>query len=262
MKWATYAQRYCAAHFNGREMDTRGASNVDELNIRLGGFMLRRTKAEVLPELPARIVTRVPIKVGEDAQRLLDRAEREIIDREAMISSTKENFSALGDLSKMLHATGMAKVEATAAFVQDLLETEEKVVVFYKHTAVGKALWEKLQPAVVYAGGMSDAVKQGGIDGFRDPNGPRVFLGQIQAAGTGINGLQEVASSVVFAEMSWVPGEMSQAIDRLHRIGQKAGVVNAYILHAPGTMESAVLGAQNSKGAVVGQLMGEDGWKA
>ncbi len=264
MKFSVFAQRYCGAYFNGREMDTRGASNVDELRMRLGGFMLRRTKEEVMTELPARIVTRVPVKLNDDAQRLLDRAEREILDREAMISSAKENYSALGDLSKMLHATGRAKIPATVSFIEDLLETEQKVVVFFKHTAVGEELADWLTDCgpITYQGGMSDADKKGAIDRFRTLPEARVFLGQIQAAGTGINGLQEVASSVVFAELSWVPGEMSQAIDRLHRIGQKAGVVNAYILHAPGTMESAVLGAQNSKGAVVGQLMGEEGWRA
>jgi SNF2 family DNA or RNA helicase len=108
---------------------------------------------------------------------------------------------------------------------------------------------------------MNDAGKHHAIEAFKSA-GVRVFLGQIQAAGTGINGLQEVCSSVVFAELDWTPGVMVQAMDRLHRIGQKAGSVNAYLLHAPGTMESAVLQVQNSKGSVVGKLMGEAGWRA
>lgn len=194
---------------------------------------------------------------------LIEEAELEILDREAMISSTAENFSALGDMANLLHATGRAKVAATVDFVEDILETEEKVVVFFKHTDVGAALaaaFAEYHPCL-YQGGMGDNQKRFAISDFQDTKS-RVFLGQIQASGTGINGLQEVCSSVVFAELDWTPGVMVQAIDRLHRIGQKAGSVNAYLLHAPGTMESAVLGVQNAKGSVVGKLMGETGWKA
>jgi SWI/SNF-related matrix-associated actin-dependent regulator 1 of chromatin subfamily A len=265
MSWAVYAQRYCGSYFNGREMDTRGASNVDELRIRLGGFMLRRTKDEVLPELPARLVSRVPLKLAAAAQQIIDRAEREILDREAKISAASENYSQLGDMAALLHATGLAKIAATMGFINDLLETEEKVVVFFKHTDVGEALRAACSisglGSVAYQGGMNDAGKHHAIEAFKSA-GVRVFLGQIQAAGTGINGLQEVCSSVVFAELDWTPGVMVQAMDRLHRIGQKAGSVNAYLLHAPGTMESAVLQVQNSKGSVVGKLMGEAGWRA
>ncbi len=263
MTWARYAQRYCGAYFNGREMDTRGASNVDELRMRLGNFMLRRTKEEVLPELPARIIVRVPVTLSADAEKMIARAETGILDREAKISAARENYSALGDLSTMLHWTGVAKVEAVKAFVEDLLEIEDKVVVFFKHTDVGRALAAAFPSSVVYQGGMNDNQKREAVETFRAP-GVQVFLGQIQAAGVGINGLQDVCSSVVFAEIDWVPGVLSQAVDRLHRIGQKASVVNAYVLHAPGTMESAVIGAVNSKGAVVGQLMGDvsGGWRA
>lgn len=257
--WDNFSKRYCGAFYNGREMDTRGATNLDELARRLEGFMMRRAKADVLPELPAKIVTRVAVPFDEG---LLREAESKILDREAKLSAAAEDYSALGDLAVMLHQTGLAKVKGVVAFVKELLETEEKVVIFFKHTDVGAALFMAFECAtVVYQGGMSDAAKVAAIQGFQS-FGKSVFLAQIQAAGTGINGLQEVCSTVVFAELDWTPGTMSQAIDRLHRMGQKAGSVNACLTHAPGSMESAVLGVQNHKGSVVGRLMGESGWKA
>lgn len=265
VSWNSYAQRYCGAYFNGREIDTRGASNLPELNGLLDGFMLRRRKEDVTEQLPKKIVTRVALTLCAASQEILDGEERQILNREAKLSAAAEDFSALGDMAHLLHATGLAKVSEVVDFVLDQLETEEKVVVFFRHRRVANEIQTALGrhniSAVIYQGGMTDREKDIAIYSFKTNPECRVFLGQIQAAGTGINGLQDVSSCVVFAELSWVPGEMSQAIDRLHRMGQKASVVNAYLLHAVGSLESAVLGVQNAKGSVVGKLMGEDGWK-
>ena len=73
-----------------------------------------------------------------------------------------------------------------------------------------------------------------------DP-GCRVLLGQLPAAGTGIDGVQFACSHVVFAEASWTPGENEQFIDRLHRHGQKFAVL-AQFLVAPGSLDERILG--------------------
>lgn len=263
MSTAKFHQRFCGAFYDGRGINSKGASNLDELRGLLNGFMLRRTKAEVLTQLPSKIITRVPLDVSKADMEIIEAAENEILDREAKLSSAAEDFSQLGDLAHLLRVTGRAKVEKAAAFVEDLLEVEEKVVVFTRHRVVLAELAEKLKEYVpaVYQGGMSDGGKQSAIDAFRKNPDCRVFIGNIQASGTGINGLQEAGSCCVFAELSWVPGEMEQAIGRLDRIGQKAKSINVYLLHIPGSMESAVLGVQNAKGSVIGRLMGETGWR-
>ena len=256
-----FAQRYCGAYYDGRSINTRGASRLDELAARLTPFMLRRTKADVMPELPAKIITRIPLKLTPAEMLGVVVAETEIGDREAFVSSAMENFSQLGDASHLLHVAGLAKVDEVVKFVKDLLETEDKVVVFMRHREVGARICAAFAGnAVLYQGGMSDMGKQHAIDLFVNDPGIRVFIGNIQAAGTGINGLQQVASSVVFAELDWVPGVMSQAVDRLHRIGQTASAVNVYLLHAPGTLESAVLGVNNAKGRVLDKLGLGLGW--
>ena len=65
---------------------------------------------------------------------------------------------------------------------------------------------------------MGPQARQESIDAFQDDSSVRVFIGNIQAAGTGIT-LAPAASVCLFAELSWVPAEMSQCEDRLHRIG-------------------------------------------
>lgn len=257
--YSAFANRWCGAFWDGYGLNVRGASHIDDLAQRLKPFMLRRTKVEVLSELPEKIITRVPVDAALADLEAVTRAEEEISGREALLSAAAERFSQLGDMSTLLRLTGEAKVPAAVQFVDDLLESEPKVVVFARHRNVIAQLQRDLSNrgygCAVYQGGMSDTDKSRALTLFeKDPN-YRVFIGNIQAAGTGINGLQRAASAVVFAELSWTPGEMSQAIDRVHRIGQERSAVNVHLLHIPGTLESAILGVHNAKNSVIERLM-------
>jgi SWI/SNF-related matrix-associated actin-dependent regulator 1 of chromatin subfamily A len=264
--WDKFTRRYCGAYWEGpgRGMNTRGASNIGELRSRISPFMLRREKKDVLPELPPRIISRPPLELTEKELEPILNLENEMGNRETYLSPTYEDYAQLGDMAKMLKAVGLAKVPKVVSFVEDLLETlgdEGKVVIFAWHRDAIKALDDALGhhlPAV-YVGGMSDEKKTAAVNTFRKDGRCSVFIGQIAAAGTGINGLQEVCSDVVFAEMSWVPGAMSQAIDRCHRIGQTASVVNVYMPHVPGTLESAMLQVHMGKEAVIDALVGVRG---
>ena len=265
MTFAAFAQKYCGAYWDGFGINTKGATNVDELAGLLDGFMIRRTKKEVFPNRREPDVQLVPIDLTREDLAAVYAEEELIGNREAKISSIHEDFSALGDLARLLRLTGEAKVRATVSYLEDKLATIDKVVVFFHHTEVGRKLYERaaargFQPAI-YQGGMSDSQKDGQKARFMAQPACRVFLGQIQAAGTGINGLQEVCDRAVFAEQSWVPGAMGQAIDRLDRMnkdGEFLNFVTADILHARGTLESAVLGSRIGKNVVIDRLMNDD----
>ena len=256
--FALYAHQFCGAFWDGRGLNVRGASNLPDLRRRLDGFMLRRTQEEVLEELPELIVMRVPISLDAAAERRIAEFEREVQDREALLSPTREEYSALGDMATLMRVTGEAKVPAAADYIDQLLETENKVVVFAHHRDVVAMLAKALDAhgVVTFQGGMSDGQKTEAIRAFQQANGPRVFIGNIKAVGTGIDGLQDVAADVVFAELSWVPEEMKQAIFRLKRMGQKRRRVRAHVLHALGTLESAVLNTHDGKNAVIDKLFG------
>ncbi len=256
--WERYTQRYCGAFFDGYSINTKGASHIEELRERLKGFMLRRTKAQVLPELPPRIISRPPLDLTAGEMEPIFAMEAEIGDREAFLSPVHEDFSQLGDMAKLLKVTGMAKANKIAAMVDDLLEVTDKVVIFARHRDVIKALDAELAEhlPVAYHGGMNDQQKKTAVEEFVKDKRCGVFIGQIQAAGTGINGLQTVCNNIVFAELDWVPGVMAQAIDRCHRIGQTAAAVNIYLPHVPGTLESAMLQVHQAKGHVIDALVG------
>ena len=259
--WERFTQRFCGAFWDGHGINTKGASNIDDLSRRLSSFMLRREKKDVLPQLPPRIYSRPPLELTEDEYESIYKVETEIQNREVYLSSSKERFSQLGDTARMRRATGEAKVRAVSEFIDDLLDGDDtektKTVVFAWHRSVIKSLYERLghYDPVIYAGGMNDGQKQAAIRRFMADKDCRIFIGQISAAGTGINGLQKASNSVVFAELEWVPGNMAQAVDRVHRIGQAAPVVNVYLPHVEGTIESAMLSVQDAKNEVISRLV-------
>lgn len=259
--FARFTQRYCGAYFDGRAMNVRGSTNPEELASAMAGFMLRRTLAEVAPELPPQLVYRIPLEVSAAELAAVLAEEERQGSREALLSAARENFSQLGDLSTLLRVTGESKVPAAARYVDDLLEVHDKVVVFTRHLNVLDGLAKRLAASghgvVTFRGGMSDTAKAEAVREFASDASKRVFVAQMQAAGTGVDGLQRAASVAVFAELSWVPAEMTQAIGRLDRIGQKAARVEAHVLHVPGTLEAAMLGVMDSKGRVIERIMAD-----
>jgi len=262
MNFMRFAQRYCGAFFDGRGINTKGASHLDELAGLLRGFMLRRTKREVYPNRKAPIVSKVPLELNAEEMASVMAEEDAIGARPVRISSRHDDFSQLGDTSRLLRLLGEAKLPKISAFVEDQLETVDKVVVFYHHTEVARRLYERFYSRgykpVLYGGGMSDKAKDDARASFMKDPECRVFLGQRQAAGTGINGLQRVCSTAVIAEPSWVPGETEQMIDRLDRIGQEDDIVTAYILYAKGTLDAVVVAVHDRKEQVVERVLRDD----
>jgi hypothetical protein len=241
----------------------KGATNLAELRTLLEPFMIRREMDDpaIGLQLPPLIPQRVPLEVSAQEMQALYEEEVRMGDREEFISSVREDFSALGDQARLLRLTGEAKAPAAVRFVKDLLATREKVAVFAWHREVIRKIEDGLRPfgVVVYHGGMSDAQKSEAKKTFMESAGCRVFIGQIQASATGLDGLQKACSCAVAAEVSWVPGQMTQLFRRIRRMGQKATTLLGYVLHIPGTLESAVLGVNDAKQCVIDCVFGS-GW--
>lgn len=249
MKFETYALKYCGGHFDGREFNVKGATRIDELAALLRDFMVRRTEREVFPDRKAPLVAAVPVELSASDLAMVNQIEDEIGGREARLSSRYEMFSQMGDSARLLRALGTAMAPHVATFVEDKLETVDKAVVFFKHTDVGAWLYEHFasrgfQP-VIYQGGMGDAAKDAAKARFND-KACRVFLGQVQAAGTGVDGLQRVCSTAVFAEPDWTPGETEQRVRRLARTGQE-DLVRAYVMYARATLSAIVVKVHDLK---------------
>ena len=254
-----YGRRYCDGFLQVVKWNPRtrkpmrtvwnfsGASNVEELSALLKGrCMVRRTKAEVLSELPAKtrqvVELDIPLSATPEAVR-------------AAVYPDLASAGAAGvppdvafrDLSAVRLETALHKLPHVIAYIQDLLEEEEKLVVFAWHREVIDALAASLPRAVKLYGGMSDRAKDQAVQDFQT-GGARVFVGQITAAGTGLT--LAAADTAVFAEIDWVPGNITQAEDRLHRIGQPSPVRIIHLVQA-GSVDCRMVRALVAKQEVI-----------
>lgn len=221
--WA-YVNRYCRTQLMaiGR-MRIVGGKNLPELRQRLQPHMLRRLTADVLDDLPPWRFDDLPVQADDVAGIDWEDPRLEKL-LKAIHDQDRKALKQLSlDFSTMRRLIGMAKARAVA----DLLNSEidgglHKIVLFAWHHDVINALVQRIQahqPQVI-TGMTSPEEREAALKTFRKDARAKVFVGQIKAAGVGLDGLQEAANEVLFVESSWSPNDNMQAAKRAHRIGQ------------------------------------------
>lgn len=238
----TYVRRYCDAKHNGFGWDFTGASNKEELHEKLKTVMIRRKKADVLPELPDKLYSYVPMVMNNRDE--YEEAEADFIsylrgekgEKAAEKAGKAEHLTRIETL-KQLSVKG--KMKASIQWIRDFLEENgNKLVVFAVHKTTIDALMKEFKAEAVKVDGSVSATKRNeAVKTFQNDPKVKLFIGNIQAAGTGLT--LTAASSVAFLELPWTPGELKQAEDRCHRIGQK-DTVNVYYLLADETIEMTI----------------------
>lgn len=225
-----FGRQFCAGHEDRFGWNDRGASNMEDLNARLrSGFMIRRLKKDVLKDLPDKRLQIVPLGIeGAKDKRLV---QKQITDL-GLADLDKQGLpDDLGELATQRHDLALMKHDMAVKHIKDLLLVNDKLVIFAHHTEVIHKLWEALHDdygAVRVVGQTPPKKRQTHVDFFQNDPKCRVFLGNLQAAGVGLT--LTAASTVVFVEFSWVPGEIAQAVDRCHRIGQKDSVLAQFLV--------------------------------
>lgn len=212
---------------------------LPELQARLRYFfMCRRLKSEVLTQLPAK--TYELVHVDSAGTRRVVAAERllELPDD----AWTNPDAAFDGHLAQLRKEMGIEKAPLAADYLRVLLDGGAKVFAVAHHLEVLRLLKEALAGynPVGVTGATSTAGRMAAVKRFQDDPACRLFLGQIKAVGTGVDGLQQVCSRVVFVEASWTPGENEQCADRLHRHGQQDAVQVDFLV-APGSLDDRVL---------------------
>lgn len=193
------------------------------------------------------------VKSALDAEGMLDIPLDEI--------QTTKDFEILGHIAAVRRLMGMALAPQIADYARDFLEgSDEKLVIFGWHIDVLSIFEAELSKfgTVRVDGGKSPAARQKAVDDFINDDNVRVFLGNIQSAGTGLDGLQKVCSRCYLAEPDWVPAQNEQAVSRLDRFGQLS-VVNAEIFVAPGSISEKILVRAIEKMNVIHHVLDEKG---
>lgn len=156
---------------------------------------------------------------------------------------TTKDFEILGHIAEVRRLMGIALAPQIADYAQDFLDgSDEKLTIFAWHLDVLDIFEHALSRfgTVRIDGRKSMLARQKSVDDFVKRDNVRVFIGNIQAAGTGLDGLQKVCSRCYLAEPDWVPAQNEQAVSRLDRLGQE-NLVSAEIFVAPGSISEKIL---------------------
>jgi SNF2 family DNA or RNA helicase len=226
----------------GKRFKLESTSLENELQNRLRvNVMARHEKKDVLTFMkPPRYAI---VKCEEN------RTVKGALDVEGMLGlsieeiQTTKDFTILGHIAEARRLMGLALAPQIINYAADFLEgSEEKLVIFGWHIDVLTLFEEGLSRfgTVRIDGRKSANARDQAVDDFIKLAHKRVFIGNIQAAGTGLDGLQKVCSRCYLAEPDWVPAQNEQAVSRLDRLGQEE-LVNAEIFVAPGSISEKIL---------------------
>jgi len=246
----------------------RAGKNPDEstrqvLGKALRPFILRRTKAQVAPELPEKTEQTIYCDLEGNDKKLYDELRDyyrgRLLNNGAGENSGQYKIQVLeallrlrqaachpGLIDKKKIAEPSAKVETLLAQLDQVLDENHKALVFSQFTsflAIVRSRLDKAKIPYVYLDGRTRD-RQARVEQFQNDPNAKLFLISLKAGGLGLN--LHAAEYVYLLDPWWNPAVESQAIDRVHRIGQTRHVF-AYRLIARDTVEEKVLDLQKSK---------------
>jgi hypothetical protein len=245
--------------------------------------IVRRRKVDVAADIPARRVADMMVELDDADGRSIRAAEAELVRRlveryrRAMESRsvTEEGIdhdlvrrvavserestggpSAGANVFTMMRRIGQAKAGLAADYAAQLARSVGKVVFFAKHVDVMDEAEEifagrGLRYAAI-RGNQTAKVRQKNLDAFIEDPDVAIAVCSLTAAGVGLN--LQVSSNVVLAELSWTDAEQTQAIDRVHRIGQLEPVT-AWRIIAAQTLDPKIAQLVDSKAGLAARAL-------
>lgn len=265
-----FYRRYCAAYKDrwGQWVLT-GHSHLDELNeILRSSCYIRRTKDQVLSELPPVRHSTIKVKLDEKTMKEYAKAENEFVDymvqqavtiakeigkdpRSAAVRAKIKASSSihLSKLAVLRRLVAKAKLEIAGELIAAQTEAGNKVVVAAHHRDVVDAL-ASAHGGLKIQGGMEVEDVEEAKKKFQSGDvieAPAIIL-SIQAAKTGHT--LTAAQDVLFVELPWTPADVDQLYSRCHRIGQKGSVMVTYLI-AEDTVDERIEELIKSKRRVV-----------
>jgi SNF2 family DNA or RNA helicase len=241
--------------------------------------IVRRKKKDVAADLPDKLIADLPVELDDEFGRSIRQAERELGERLAakyrriieargdrglapgevdadivrlVAHNELEESKAAGTGSEnvftMVRKIGQAKAVLAADYAVQLQRSVGKVVFFAKHIDVMDAAEAHFASAglktVSLRGDQATTARQQAIDEFNNDPDVGIAVCSLTAAGVGVN--MQASSNVVLAELSWTAAEQTQAIDRVHRIGQDEPVT-AWRIIAAHTIDTKIAELIDSK---------------
>ena len=247
--------------------------------------IVRRRKVDVASDIPARRIADLPVELDDDEGRSIRAAEQELARRlvaryEMALAARASGTTGPGidhdlvrqvatweredtassesgeNVFSMMRRIGQAKAGLAADYAAQLARSVGKVVFFAKHIDVMDVAEDTFaKRGIRFAsirGDQTSTVRQRNIDAFTNDKDVAVAVCSLTAAGVGLN--LQVASNVVLAELSWTNAEQTQAIDRVHRIGQTEPVT-AWRIIAAQTIDTKIAELIDAKAGLAAKAL-------
>lgn len=237
-------------------------------------FILRRTKDEVVKELPPKIENVIYSPMSEEQQNIYNKVRDsyrnaivEDISSKGLGKSTMRVLEGLTKLRQVAchpflvdknfeHEAG--KFEALKLMIEEIISENHKVLVFSQFVKMLSVMREYLDEQAIEYSYLDGSTKdrEGAVNKFQDEEDIRIFLISLKAGGVGLN--LTAADYVIHYDPWWNPAVEMQASDRAHRIGQTKKVFS-YKLIAKDSVEEKILQLQQQKKALVQKLITTEG---
>jgi SNF2 family DNA or RNA helicase len=232
-------------------------------------FLLRRTKSQVLAELPSRTEILLHVELSQDEMALYEALRREAIAKLANSDATAgaKHLQVLAEIMKLRRVCcnprlvmpdspfPSAKLQLFGEVLAELLENRHKALVFSQfvdHLRIIRDYLDEQKISYQYLDGSTPAKeRKKRVDAFQAGEGD-VFLISLKAGGTGLN--LTAADYVIHMDPWWNPAVEDQASDRAHRIGQQRPVT-IYRLVAKHTIEEKIVDLHQHKRDLADSLL-------
>ncbi|KAM1438468.1 hypothetical protein ACFX15_011617 [Malus domestica] len=256
-----YGNRYCKGGTFGLY---QGACNHEELhNLMKATVMIRRLKNDVLSELPVKRRQQVFLDLAEKDMKQINAffRELEVVKGKIKACQSKEEVDSLkftekNLMNKIYTDSAEAKIPTVLDYLGTVMEAGCKFLVFAHHQSMIDSIYQFLLKKKVGCiridGSIPTVARQAYVTEFQEKDSIKAAVLSIKAGGVGLT--LTAASTVIFAELSWTPGDLIQAEDRAHRIGQVSSV-NIYYLLANDTVDDIIWDVVQSKLENLGQML-------
>ncbi len=247
--------------------------------------IVRRRKIDVAADIPARRIADLPVELDDEAGRSIRESERtlarRLVERYDTALATRRSGAVVDGIDHelvrrvatweredtttsssdenvftMMRRIGQAKAGLSADYAAQLARNVGKVVFFAKHIDVMDVAEQTFEKrGIRYSsirGDQTKTARQRSIDAFVNDPEVAIIVCSLSAAGVGIN--LQVASNMVLAELSWTDAEQTQAIDRIHRIGQEEPVT-AWRIIAAQTIDTRIAELIDSKAGLAARAL-------
>lgn len=238
----------------------KGAANLKELNYLMNtSCYFMRKKEDVLKDLPA--LTRQNLLCSITNKIEFDRIKNDFAaylknsDLTDAEIKKKVGNEVIVKITMLLQLSAIGKIEAAAEYINEIIGSGQKLVIFIKHKVVKDLLLKEYPKAVCVTGEENAVQKQQSVDGFQNNPNVNIIICNYKAAGVGLT--LTASSELLMMELPWTQADCEQAEARCHRMGQPNSVRATYLL-GENTLDQWMYDIIQEKKAIANAITGAD----